>query len=92
MKKVGLIVCAVLMAVFCLTGCGPSTEDIAEQVKVSMSEKLGKEQIKVESVSLVHEDGNKYVGIAKLSAKGENKEVSIKVVCDGESFQWEIVE
>ena len=91
MKKVCLFACTVLVAMVALLGCGPSTADLASGFKSSMEQKLAKAGIRVDSVTLVHQGGNNYTGIAKLSKGSETEEVSLKVVCDNENFQWEIV-
>ena len=47
--------------------------------------------IKVNNISLVHKGGNDYTGLVILECEGEIEQFDINVVCDGESFQYEIV-
>lgn len=47
-------------------------------------------QIQIESLSLIHKDGNEYSGILETTEDGEKKTHSVQVIYDGETFQWEI--
>ncbi|WP_282410945.1 SPOR domain-containing protein [Pseudomonas sp. PS02303] len=81
--------------VILISGCGPSIEEVSEQTKLSMQEKLNSDEnlkkydLKVRSVTAIHESGNKYKGMADVEGEGENHQVTIDIIADGKSIFWE---
>ena len=80
---------------FFATSCSLSTNELAEEVKVSMNENWEKEGItgiKIESFILTHKGGNEYSGILETNEEGEIFKYTVEVIYDGENMQWEIIE
>ena len=72
-----------------------TSNELAEEVKVSMNETWEKEGItgiKIESFLLAHKGGNEYSGILETNEEGEKFKYTVKVIYDGENMQWEIIE
>ena len=87
----GLVVLMLLFA----TSCSLSTNELAEEVKISMQEtwqKEGVSGIKIESFLLTHKGGNEYSGILETNEEGEKFNYTVNVIYDGENMKWEIVE
>lgn len=76
-----------------LLSCGISTEQLTDEVRDLMKEKFKESglDIRVKDVSLVHKGGNDYTGLVVLEYEGETEQYDLNVICDGESFQYEIV-
>ena len=78
-----------------VSGCGPSVDEVSEQAKLSMQEKLSTDEnlkkydLKIRSVAVIHESGNKYKGVADVDDGGESHQVTIDVVADGKNIFWE---
>ena len=87
------IVIAILAAL--ISGCGPSIEEVSEQTKLSMQEKLNSDEnlkkydLKVRGVTAIHESGNKYKGMAEVEGEGESHKVTVDIIADGKSIFWE---
>ena len=86
-----------LIAIFslALAACDRSTSEIATNVKASMQQKFDSDEafktfsLKISTVTLVKESGNKYQGIATvLSGSGNEHRVTIDVVADGQNLIW----
>ena len=63
-----------ILMLFFATSCSLSTNELAEEVKVSMNETWEKEGItgiKIESFLLAHKGGNEYSGILETNEEGE---------------------
>jgi len=92
----GLVVLMLLFATSCsLSTSNLSTNELAEEVKISMQEtwkEEGDSGIEIESFLLTHKGGNEYWGILETNEEGEKFKYAVSVVCDGENFTWEIVE
>lgn len=78
-------------------GCGgPSTEDLAKEVRGLIKEKFAKDPstagIALGDLTLVSRGGNDYRGILEVSAEGESAELVVEVSYDGETLIWEIKE
>jgi len=89
-----LVISLVAMATFGLSSCGTSTSDLAKQVQDLMIEKFQQEGITLkvkEDLLLTHKSGNEYTGIITVIVDGEESQLSVDVICDGESFQYEII-
>ena len=84
-----------IFMLFFATSCSLSTNELAEEVKVSMNENWEKEGItgiKIESFILTHKGGNEYSGILETNEEGEIFKYTVEVIYDGENMQWEIIE
>lgn len=84
----------ILMLLFA-TSCSLSTNELAEEVKISMNETWkneGVSGIKIESFLLTHKGGNEYTGILETNEEGEKFKYTVQVIYDGENMQWEIIE
>lgn len=81
---------------FFATGCGMSTNELAEEVKTRILETWAKvpetRDVKIDSLMLVHESGNKYNGILQASQSGEKLSLTVDVTYDGEYIMWQIKE
>ena len=81
--------------VILISGCGPSIEEVSEQTKLSMQEKLNSDEnlqkydLKVRSVTAIHESGNKYKGMADVEGEGERHQVTKDIIADGKNIFWE---
>lgn len=93
MKKFKYLLLAVVAMVLC--SCGASVDELAEQIRDEMEVSLEKElgvDVHVGEVILVHKGGNEYTSIVEVTAEGETVKLSLEVVYDGESYQWELYE
>jgi hypothetical protein len=87
----GLLVLILLYA----SSCSLSTDELAEEVKISMQEtwqKEGVSGIKIESFLLTHKVGNEYLGILETNEDSEKFKYTVNVIYDGENMTWEIIE
>jgi hypothetical protein len=78
-----------------VTSCSLSTNELAEEVKISMQETWENEGvtgIEIESLILTHKGGNEYSGILETEEEGIRFTYSVEVIYDGDNFKWEIVE
>ena len=84
-----------ILMLFFATSCSLSTNELAEEVKISINETWKNEGvtgIKIESFLLTHKGGNEYTGILETNEDGEKSKYNVQVIYDGENMQWEIVE
>lgn len=84
-----------ILMLFFATSCSLSTNELAEEVKISMNETWKNEGvtgIKIESFLLTHKGGNEYTGLLETNEDGEKFKYTVQVIYDGENMQWEIVE
>lgn len=71
-----------------------STQQMEQTVQTSMNKTLNNEQpfaamgLEVQKVTLVHDSGNRYFGMAKVLYKGQVHNVQIHVLYDGEHVMW----
>ena len=76
-----------------LTGCGPSKDDIENQVKDSLQQEFNVRHmdahLQVKSVDLIKDSNNTFKGIAIVAFLGSDHKVSIKVTTDGDKLMWE---
>ncbi len=82
-----------ILMLFFATSCSLSTNELAEEVKISMNETWKNEGvtgIKIESFLLTHKGGNEYTGILETNEEGEKFKYTVQVIYDGENIQWEI--
>lgn len=71
---------------------GSSNTDMLEkEVKQMMIDEMQKkgQTLKVGEFTLVHQEGNKYTGLAKCTLDGEQIDLDVDVVYDGKKFQAE---
>ena len=91
MKKA--VFATILMLTLC--GCRPSTDQIGEQVKVLLQEKLDQEpafkkyNLVVSRVDVMREDGNKYRGIATVVMNGVEHSVTLVILADNDQIMYE---
>jgi hypothetical protein len=78
-----------------ISGCGPSIDALSETVRNSMQQQFDTNEqfksygLKVEKVTLVHEQDKKYKGVASVVLDGKAHEVIITVTADGNNVIWE---
>ena len=90
-----LLVNMFLGILFIISSCSLSTDELAEEVKMSMEETWEKEGItgmKIESFILTHKEGNEYSGILETTEDGESFKYTVQVIYDGDNMNWEIIE
>ena len=87
----------ILVFIFCLSlfnGCSGrlSTEDLAEQVQISIEETYEKKELNVNitSFELTHKGGNEYVGVMNTSEEYGEFTYKVEVTYDGEAIMWEV--
>lgn len=71
-----------------------SKNQIAQTVSTTLQAKLESGDLaqygmKVLKVDVLHENGNKYTGIATIDLKGKPHQVSLSVVADGKNVAWQ---
>lgn len=84
-----------ILMLFFATSCSLSTNELAEEVKISINEMFKNEGvtgIKIESFLLTHKGGNEYTGLLETNEDGEKFKYTVQVIYDGENYQWEILE
>lgn len=77
-----------------LTACGPSVDTLSVQVRGLLQKKLDEPEmaefhLKVDRVTLIHEDGHKYEGIATIEMDGTTHDVPVHVVADGDNMMYQ---
>ncbi|MDR0720189.1 MAG: hypothetical protein LBF78_11190 [Treponema sp.] len=95
MEKKLLIAGFMVFLASCLLvlSCKLSTEDLAKQVQEHMVETWEENGIDLKitkDLVLVKKSNTEYSGIVTLSAEGETEQVTVNVLYDGKSFQWEV--
>lgn len=91
MKNIAFIL-ALLIAI--CSGCTSSTDEVSTKVAELMQNKFNTEQIaklniKVKKVITIHEEGNKYKGVATVEMDGKPHDITIKVIYDGQHIMYE---
>ena len=76
---------------FGLGGCSGTTVDLENEVKTMMIDTMKEkgQNLSISQLTLVHQEGNNYTGIAKCILDGEKIDLDVDVVFDGEKFQAE---
>lgn len=82
---------ALLFALFALGACTLSTDDLAEEVKANMKEKLPA-GVAIRSLVLTKKQGNEYSGVLSTSEPSGEMTYSVEVVYDGDNMTWKIIE
>ncbi|MDR1328048.1 MAG: hypothetical protein LBK23_00395 [Oscillospiraceae bacterium] len=71
-----------------------STERLAKEVQASMLEnwndELGLGITVDKDLQLVSKGGNEYSGLITISLEGESEQITVSVIYDGSTFQWEV--
>lgn len=71
-----------------------STSELQDQVQLSILESFSKNRnlsfIKINSLTLIHNNGNHYNGILKYEDQGSPDQLLVDVVYDGNQFMWQI--
>lgn len=81
-------------ALLLIVGCGPSNQDVEEIVKASMQKtfstdsKYGKYRMSVQRVMVIHEEGNRYQGMADIQYEGKTYNVALEITSDGSNVIW----
>lgn len=99
MSKVKNFILLIIVALT-VVACGVSKEDIEQEVRMAVREKLNEHNpdpaIWVTDIALIEQGENRYTGMITISddimGDGNSETHSITVLCDGESFVWEITE
>jgi len=99
MKKRQIFGFLVIFGLFCsmLFSCGISTEELAKQVQDSVIETYRARDIiiqwePVKELKLVKKSKTEYTGLMQIGSGIFGKSLSINVIFDGNSFQWEAEE
>lgn len=68
-----------------------NTDMLEKEVKQMMVDEMQKkgQSLIVSEFTLVHQEGNKYTGLAKCTLDGKKIDLDVDVVYDGEKFQAE---
>jgi hypothetical protein len=94
MRKFKTEILAILLILTLFTACRLSTNQLSDQVQMSMVETWQQEKItgiEIKSLILTHKSGNEYSGLLETLEDGETFKYSVEVVYDGQNFQWEII-
>lgn len=81
-------------ALLLLAGCGPSNQDVEELVTASMQKTLStnpeysKYRMSVQRVVVIHEEGNRYQGMADIVHEGKTHNVALEITSDGDNVIW----
>jgi hypothetical protein len=60
------------------------------QQKVDTTEPFSKLHMKVQSVDVIHSEGNKYVGVAHINLNGQVNDVPVDILTDGDQVMMQI--
>lgn len=81
---------------FALTACQPSTKGIAENIKSRLQSRFDSEpefkryHLSVSEVNVIHEEGNRYRGLATVSMNAIEHNVNLKILDDGDHGMYEL--
>lgn len=92
MKKLTSILGIIIFVALTFTSCRLSTNELAEEVKVSMNEQFVDNSISINSLILSKKSGNEYSGILETSEPNGDFTYSVEVIYDGENMTWKIVD
>ena len=89
MKKSSLLLFSLIALLF--VSCTMSTSDIERETKKLMIEKFKSDgqNLVITDLKLIHETGNSYKGLADCTLDGEEIQLDVSVLCDGENIQAE---
>lgn len=79
-----------------LAGCGMSTEQIGETVKVSMQQKFNSDDqfkewhLSVTKVQVLKQGDNRFQGIATVLHEGRSHDVPVEITADGTNVMWQV--
>ena len=106
MKKAMTIFGAILIASFILASCGDSStkknkkmdKDILEtlvlnDIKKDMDQKIGNGDAtySINNFNLVKLSDVEYSGVLDFDFNSQNAQMKVKVICDGDNYQYEIL-
>lgn len=85
---------AIVFALTCISCNHVSTSRLEKEVKALFNKNAASEGVdaKATKVTLIKKDANNYVGSITIQAEGETEDYDIKVISDGRSFQYEIID
>tara|TARA_B110000483_G_scaffold238873_1_gene316299 strand:- start:802 stop:1080 length:279 start_codon:yes stop_codon:yes gene_type:complete len=92
MKKLTRILTVLIFTAVLFTSCSLSTNELAEEVKMSMNEQFKTQSISIKSLILTKKSGNEYNGILETSEPNGEFTYSVEVIYDGENMTWKIVD
>lgn len=92
MKKLTRILTALIFTAVLFTSCSLSTNELAEEVKMSMNEQFKTQSISIKSLILTKKSGNEYNGVLETSEPNGEFTYSVEVIYDGENMTWKIVD
>ncbi|WP_186216268.1 hypothetical protein [Burkholderia gladioli] len=72
-----------------------SKSEITESVSKTLQEKLDQGDLAeyhmhLEKLTVLHEEGNKYKGLATVTFEGKAHEVPVDIIADGKNLAWEV--
>ncbi len=93
MRRLFLIVLGLFVSVVVFYSCSLSTSDIEKETKDLMINKYKEDgqKLVINDLTLIHDHGNSYKGIADCILDGERIQLDLSVLCDGNNIQaeWE---
>lgn len=87
-------VCYLFFFAALLTGCGPSSTDVANSTKASLQQYLDSSSdlkslhLTVREVTAIKVGKNRYEGMATISSKSAQHDISMKITADGQNTIW----
>ena len=101
MKKIIIIFGAILFTSFILTSCGESEKETKERLEALVLNDLksnfdqtignGGATYSINSFSLVKVSDVEYSGIMDFIFNEQESQLKVKVIHDGDTYQWEIL-
>jgi hypothetical protein len=82
--------------IFALAACQPSTQGIAENIKSRLQSRFDSEpefkpyHLTVSEVDVIHEEGNRYRGLATVAMNATKHDVNLTILDDGEHGMYEL--
>ena len=71
-----------------------SVDDLRDQVSTSIQStwhnKLATQNVRLKSLSLVHQSGNEYRGVVVADVSGKEEQHTVDVTYDGKTFSWKL--
>lgn len=95
MKKNFKKLIAIFLIALTVVSCRLSTNELTEEVQKSILEKFksqGGTGIKIKSFMLVEKGNNEYSGVLETTETNGEFTYTVKVIYDGETFTWEIIQ
>ncbi len=91
MKKFISYFLSVIASVVIFSSCSMSTSDVERETKKLMVDKFKEDgqKLVIKELTLIHESGNSYKGLADCTLDGEEIQLDLSVLCDGNNIQAE---